>query len=31
MKDKTNLTRAAHYLCALGKALLDDAELGIVR
>ena len=31
MEDKPQLIWAAHYLCALGKALLDDAELGMMR
>ena len=31
MEDKPKLIWAAHYLCALGKALLDDAELGMMR
>ncbi|WDY58655.1 DUF3077 domain-containing protein [Pseudomonas sp. PSKL.D1] len=31
MEDKPKLIWAAHYLCALGKALLDDAELGMRR
>ncbi|WP_426811574.1 DUF3077 domain-containing protein [Pseudomonas sp. WOUb67] len=31
MEDKPRLIWAAHYLCALGKALLDDAELGMMR
>ncbi|MBF8678596.1 DUF3077 domain-containing protein [Pseudomonas fulva] len=31
MEDKPKLIWAAQYLCALGKALLDDAELGLMR
>ncbi|AJG15241.1 hypothetical protein RK21_03733 [Pseudomonas plecoglossicida] len=31
MEEKPKLIWAAHYLCALGKALLDDAELGMMR
>ncbi|MBF8667852.1 DUF3077 domain-containing protein [Pseudomonas putida] len=31
MEDKPKLIWAAHYLCALGKALLDDAELCMMR
>ena len=31
MENKPKLIWAAHYLCALGKTLLDDAELGMMR
>ena len=30
MEDKPQLLWAAHYLCAFAKALLDDAELGMM-
>lgn len=29
MEDKPQLIWASHYLCALAKALMDDAELGM--
>ncbi|MFJ4347788.1 DUF3077 domain-containing protein [Pseudomonas sp. NPDC089401] len=29
MEDKPQLIWASHYLCAMAKALLDDAELGM--
>ncbi|MFP3406440.1 hypothetical protein SB757_17510 [Pseudomonas sp. SIMBA_065] len=31
MEDKPYLLWASHYLCALAKALLDDAELGMLK
>jgi len=31
MEDKPQLIWASHYLCALAKALMDDAELGMMR
>jgi len=31
MEDKPHLLWASHYLCALAKALLDDAELGMLK
>ncbi|BDM24930.1 DUF3077 domain-containing protein [Pseudomonas sp. LRP2-20] len=31
MEDKPQLLWASHYLCALAKALLDDAELGMMK
>ncbi len=31
MEDKPQLLWASHYLSALAKALLDDAELGMVK
>jgi hypothetical protein len=31
MEDKPQLLWASHYLCALAKALLDDAELGMTK
>ena len=31
MEDKPLLLWASHYLCALAKALLDDAELGMMK
>ncbi|WP_028695104.1 DUF3077 domain-containing protein [Pseudomonas cremoricolorata] len=29
MEDKPKMIWASHYLCAMAKALLDDAELGM--
>ncbi|WP_060484327.1 DUF3077 domain-containing protein [Pseudomonas sp. NBRC 111123] len=31
MEEKPQLIWASHYLCALAKALLDDAELGMMK
>ena len=31
IEDKPQLLWASHYLCALAKALLDDAELGMMK
>ncbi len=31
MEDKPQLIWASHYLCALAKALMDDAELGMMK
>jgi len=31
MDDKPQLIWASHYLCAMAKALMDDAELGMMR
>ncbi|NIE78537.1 DUF3077 domain-containing protein [Pantoea sp. Tr-811] len=31
MEEKPQLLWASHYLCALAKALLDDAELGMTK
>jgi len=31
MEDKPQLLWPSHYLCALAKALLDDAELGMMK
>ena len=31
MEDKPQLIWASHYLCALAKALLNDAELGMMK
>nr|WP_314615057.1 DUF3077 domain-containing protein [uncultured Pseudomonas sp.] len=31
MEDKPQLLWASHYFCALAKALLDDAELGMMK
>ena len=31
MEDKPQLLWASHYLCAMAKALLDDAELGMMK
>ncbi|MBF8723935.1 DUF3077 domain-containing protein [Pseudomonas guariconensis] len=31
MEDKPQLVWASHYLAALAKALMDDAELGMMR
>ena len=31
MEEKPAMLWASHYLCALAKALLDDAELGVMR
>ncbi|MGF6391653.1 DUF3077 domain-containing protein [Pseudomonas plecoglossicida] len=31
VEDKPQLLWASHYLCALAKALLDDAELGMTK
>jgi Protein of unknown function (DUF3077) len=31
MEDKPQLLWASHYLSALAKALLDDAELGMMK
>ncbi|WP_060479819.1 MULTISPECIES: DUF3077 domain-containing protein [Pseudomonas] len=31
MEDKPQLLWASHYLCAMAKALLDDAELGMLK
>ena len=31
MEEKPQLIWASHYLCAQAKALMDDAELGMMR